>query len=220
MTQASGLRTILCYGDSNTFGTAPMRALLDDVRLPPEARWPNVMGTALGDGYQVIAEGLPGRTTVHDDPIEGAHMNGLAVLPAILGSHRPLDLVVIKLGGNDLKARFGVTAFDIAVSVARLANLVRQSKAGPGGGAPDVFVICPAPKPNVAGDLAGMFDGGGAKSLGLAAAFAQMASREALPWLDAGGVAQPSPIDGLHYEGAAQIALGLAMADRLRQHFG
>ena len=213
------MRTILCYGDSNTFGTAPMRTLLDDVRLPFGQRWPHVMGTALGPGFQVIAEGLPGRTTVHDDPIEGAHMNGLAVLPAILGSHRPIDLVVIKLGGNDLKARFGVTPLDIALSVARLAGLVRQSIAGPGGEAPEVFVICPAPKPNVAGELAGMFDGGGAKSLGLSAAFAHMAAREQLPWFDAGAVAKASPIDGLHYDAAGQTALGLAMADRLRQHF-
>ena len=59
--------SILCYGDSNTHGTLPMAApgLLE--RHPRGARWPEVMARLLGPEAEVIAEGLPGRTTVHED---------------------------------------------------------------------------------------------------------------------------------------------------------
>lgn len=211
-------RTILAYGDSNTFGTMPMADLTVDGRFGHDARWPSVMARALGPDFEVIAEGLPGRTTTHDDPVEGAHMNGLTVLPAVLMSHRPLDLVILKLGSNDLKPRFGVTALDIAISVARLARTVRQSTAGPGGAAPQVMVICPPPILEV-GEMGQMFTGGAAISQGLSAAFALVMGREAIPLFDAGRLIQASPVDGIHYEAKAQVALGLAMADHLRQHF-
>ena len=52
----------------------------------------------------MIEEGLPGRTTVHPDPVEGeCTRTASRVLPAILESHLPIDLVVLMLGTNDLK---------------------------------------------------------------------------------------------------------------------
>ena len=208
-------RTILCYGDSNTFGTMPMASLTDAGRFDHAHRWPSVMATALGPGIEVIAEGLPGRTTLHDDPIEGAHRNGLTVLPAILESHRPLDLVIVMLGSNDLKHRFSVTPADIAASVGRLATTIRTSTCGPNGAAPQVLVICPPPILEV-GDLAAMFTGGAAKSQGLALAFAQMAARLSLPLLDAGGYIHSSPLDGIHFAPQTQITLGLAIAAKVQ----
>ena len=63
------MKTILCYGDSNTWGyNAETQG-----RFPPESRWPNVLARELGDGYTIIPEGLNGRTTVWPDPVEGEH---------------------------------------------------------------------------------------------------------------------------------------------------
>ena len=106
------MAVILCYGDSNTHGTPPMANLGVQDRHSPGQRWPDVMAAALGPDHRVIDEGLPGRTTVHDDPVEGGMRNGLTVLPAVLHSHRPVDLLVLMLGTNDLKHRFSVTGFD------------------------------------------------------------------------------------------------------------
>jgi len=133
------MQHILVYGDSNSFGTPPMAERGLGARMPAPQRWTSVMAAALGKDWQVIVEGLPGRTTVHDDMVEGAHRNGLTVLPAVLYSHAPLDMVVIMLGTNDLKMRFNVPAIDIALSIGRLAALALAS-----GVTRDVLIVCPA----------------------------------------------------------------------------
>ena len=61
------MRTILCYGDSNTWGSDPETR----ERFPEDVRWPGVLRMRLGEEYRVMEEGLPGSTTVREDPIEG-----------------------------------------------------------------------------------------------------------------------------------------------------
>ncbi len=91
------MKTIVCFGDSNTWGFAP----ISKARYDRDTRWPGVLRNALGGGYLVIEEGQNGRTTVWDDPIE-ANKNGATYLLPCLESHKPLDLLIIKLGTNDL----------------------------------------------------------------------------------------------------------------------
>ena len=98
---------VLCYGDSNTWGYIPVTG----GRYAPTVRWTGVMAEQLGPQFSAIEEGQSGRTTVWDDPLEG-DKNGLRYLPACLESHMPLDLVILMLGTNDLKARFSLTALD------------------------------------------------------------------------------------------------------------
>lgn len=207
-------RVVLAFGDSNTHGTVPMTTLEDQGRLGPAERWPGVCAAALGPGWRMIEEGLPGRTTVHPDPIEGVHKNGLAVLPAILESHRPIDLVVVMLGTNDLKQRFAVSTLDIAESASRLLHAIRHSYMGPGGGQPRMLLVAPAPIAEV-GCLAEMFTGGAAKSRGIAADYAPVAARHGADFLDAGAVIAVSPVDGIHFDAAAHAALGRAIATKI-----
>ena len=89
------MKTVLCYGDSNTWGAATVAR--PDGRYAPHERWPGVLSSRLGSGWLVIEEGLPGRTTVSDDPVEGLDRNGRTYLTPCLLSHRPLDLVVVML---------------------------------------------------------------------------------------------------------------------------
>lgn len=211
-------RTLLCYGDSNTHGTMPMAEIEDMGRFGPGIRWPHLLAGKL-NGWTVIEEGLPGRTTVHDDPIEGPHRNGLSVLPAILESHRPIDVVLIMLGTNDLKCRFSVNASDVAHSLERLVRAVEVSRCGPGAGAPQVLLVAPPPILE-AGCLAGMFEGGAEKSRGLAARIAESARRMGVPFLDTADVVAVSEIDGIHYDEPAQEALATAFAGAILRHFG
>ena len=208
-------RTVLVYGDSNSYGTKPMPSLLTAERFAPGERWPGVMAAALGEGWRLVEEGLPGRTTVHPDPISGVHKNGLAVLPAVLESHAPIDLVILMLGTNDLKARFGLPPVEIAVGVEKLVRHIRQDFTGPGGKAPALLLICP-PAAIEAGCLAEVFAGAEPKSRRLAGFYAEVAARWGAAFLDAGEVIGPSPLDGVHFEAGDHARLGTRVAEAVR----
>lgn len=212
------MRSLLCYGDSNTHGTKPMPDLNGAGRFDRDERWTGRLAQMLSD-WEVITEGHPGRTVVHDDPVEGEHRNGLTILPAILESHRPVDVVLLMLGTNDLKPRFAVNAMDIATSLERMVRFIRSSDCGPGGRAPEVLLVSPPPIIEV-GCLAEMFAGGAAKSHGLAARIADVAARQGVPFLDAGAIVEVSPIDGIHYDADANPLLARAFAQAIRHHFG
>lgn len=201
-------------GDSNTHGTLPMAALGERRRLGRRARWPGVAAEALGPGWHVIEEGLPGRTTVHPDPVEGAHLEGLAALPALLASHAPIDVLALMLGTNDLKPRFAAGPLDIALAAERLLVAARRSEAGPGGAAPRLLLVAPPPVLE-AGCLAELFAGGAAKSRRLASLYAEAAARQGAAFLDAGAVIGPDPLDGVHFGAEAHAALGRAIAARV-----
>ena len=203
------MKRILCFGDSNTHGTAPMRDDNDVVRFDANTRWPGVLRLALGIGFEIIEEGHPGRTTVHDDPVEGPHKNGRSHLRAILESHWPLDVVIISLGTNDLKARHSVNAFDIAASIGTLVDLVRATPMR-GRKTPEILVLSPPPIIE-AGWLADMFAGGQVKSEELGAHIARMARARTVACLDLAPVAKSSPIDGIHFDEATHHAIGQAV---------
>lgn len=210
--------TVLIYGDSNTHGTLPMQAPGEMRRHPPGQRWTDRLAAAL-PGWTVIAEGQPGRTTVHDDPMEGPHRNGARVLPALLESHRPIDVVALHLGTNDLKPRFSAGPAEVAAGLDRLARIVRQSAAGPGGAAPALLILCPPPIRET-GCLAEVFAGGAAKSARLAETVCALAGRIGAAFVDLGPVVQVSDIDGIHYDDGMQAPLAAAVAAALRRDFG
>ncbi len=211
-------RTILCFGDSNTHGTRALRFLNDRRRHAKPARWPTVMAETLGDGWDVIAEGHPGRTAVFDDPIEGEHKNGIRALPALLETHLPLDFVIVMLGTNDTKTRFSATAFDIAKGLERIAKTILASDAGPDGSAPKVLLAAPVPVIEV-GPIAPMFVGAQAKSADLAEHLQAAAGRLGAGFIDLAPVAQADPVDGVHLTAEAQAAIGRAMAGAVQQLF-
>jgi len=205
------VRTVLCFGDSNTYGAVPTLARVGRHRFAPDRRWPGILRKQLGTGWQVIEEGHPSRTTLRDDPIEGSHKNGLKALPISLESHMPLDLVIVMLGTNDLKLRFAASPSDIADSIELIAKGVQSSETGPGGAAPAVLIIAPPPMQEVDW-LAEMFLGGAKKSLEFGARFAEVSRRCGAAFLDAGAIVESSTVDGIHLESESHRTLGGAVA--------
>jgi lysophospholipase L1-like esterase len=238
------MKTILVYGDSNTWGYNPAAPTVrdrlaitaaggpyDSGRYDRHTRWAGVLRDTLNHGsppedpaFWVIEAGLNGRTTVWDDPYE-PHRNGAAALPAVLLSHMPLDAVVIMLGTNDLKRRFGLTAYDIATGAVRLAQITLDTAPFAHGKRPYVLLIAPPPPVSLASTrYEAMFAGADTVAAGFATAFPAVLERLAenapaqaahIAFFDAGTVAACSPLDGIHLERDAHRALGLAVAGLL-----
>ncbi len=113
-------KTILCYGDSNTWGRLPDRT----GRYEAATRWTGQLQDKLGNNYYVIEEGLPGRTTNLDDP--DSVKNGLTYLVPCLKSHDPIDHLIIMLGTNDFKYKFNRTVEDNANGVEQLIHTAKE----------------------------------------------------------------------------------------------
>jgi lysophospholipase L1-like esterase len=207
-------QTIVCFGDSNTWGFDPATS----ERFPPAVRWPGVLQARLGDGFHVIEEGLNGRTTTVEDPLQ-PHRNGLVYLPPCLESHKPIDLVTIMLGTNDLKARFRRSGSDIAETAALLAGVARSLPVSRGGAFPRVLLIAPPPIVKL-GILAEMFDGGIAKSQKFAEYYRTYAEWYNVDFFDAGSVIRSSEIDGIHLEADQHRRLGEALAGEVNRLLG
>jgi len=207
---------VLCYGDSNTWGyTASTQE-----RMGRWERWPGVLQRELGDDVHVIEEGLSGRTTAFDRPVDlDPNRNGLTYLPVSLDTHAPLDAVVISLGTNDLFLP-GVNAHHVASGAMALVDVVRRSEAGPGGGIPLVLVVIPPPFADL-GVWRLEAPDAEQESRRFADAFRAIAARERedigdVELLDLGQLIASSSVDGIHFEIADHRAIGVAVADRLR----
>jgi lysophospholipase L1-like esterase len=197
---------VLCYGDSNTWGADPATG----GRFSSDDRWPGVLQKALGSEYHVIEEGLGGRTTVWEDPIEG-YKNGKEYLIPCLATHLPLDLVIILLGTNDLKKRFSVSAQDIAFGAGVLVDTVNKSGSGRNWKAPKVLLLVPPPLGKLT-DLNEMFEGGCEKSQRFPEHFKNVAKMYGCELFDTSTVIKSSDIDGIHLEKEAHKQLGIAVA--------
>ena len=133
-------RHILCLGDSNTYGYSPEPALAPACRFSEEERWTGRLQAALGPDYLVIEEGLPGRTTVFDDPVEEG-MSALPYLYPCLMSHAPVGLLVLMLGTNDVKERLGANAYAIAKGLRRVIQRARGVPCW--AGTANILVVAP-----------------------------------------------------------------------------
>jgi lysophospholipase L1-like esterase len=209
------MKTILCYGDSNTWGCQPLASLENITRYGPDVRWGSVLRTTLGEGYWVVEEGLNGRTTVWPDPVEGEYKSGKSTLTACLESHAPLDLVAIMLGTNDLKHRFGLSAYDIAAGAGTLVEIVQRSGFGINGAAPRVLLICPPPIATLS-LFSDMLDGAVEKSRQMAQAYRAEAAECHCDFLDAGEIIVSSDVDGIHLDAEQQQKLGRVVAEKVK----
>lgn len=200
------MKTILCYGDSNTWGANPA----GEKRYAKDERWPDVLRQELGQGYDVIEEGQPGRTTVWDDPIEG-HKNGKTYLIPCLETHQPIDLVIIVLGTNDLKKQFSLSAFDIAEGAGALVKMVQKSETGPDDGAPHVLLVAPPPSGQLS-EFAEMFEGAVEKAERFSHHYKRVADLLGCAFFDASDVIVSSDVNGIHLEVSEHRKLGRAVA--------
>lgn len=104
------VKRIVCFGDSNTWGYNPENG----TRYSANVRWTGVLQEMLGEEYQIIEEGQNGRTIASPDNAEWGTKSGIDYVIPMIESHMPMDMLIIMLGTNDLKAKFNYPAPDIA----------------------------------------------------------------------------------------------------------
>lgn len=140
------MKTIVCYGDSNTWGFMPCKEKpdLNSARFDEKKRWTMLLQQQLGVTFKIEEEGLNGRTTAFDDPFDD-HLNGLRYIENCMLTKMPIDLVILMLGTNDMKEYLGIDAYNSARGIEQIILRVKQNKYGRDGRCPKILVVSPVP---------------------------------------------------------------------------
>lgn len=214
-------KRIMCFGDSLTWGWVPVIEGVPTTRFAPDVRWTGVLAQELGDGYEIIEEGLSARTTNLDDPTD-PRLDGSAYLPSALASHLPLDLVIIMLGTNDTKAYFHRSTFEISAGMSKLIGQVLTCGGGVGTvyPAPEVLVMAPPPlTPMPHPYFQSLFGGAHEKTGQLGKMYGDLADFMKVHFLDAGNHITTDGVDGIHFTEENNLVLGKAVAAKVGDIF-
>lgn len=217
---------ILCYGDSNTWGCIGnwTETTVPSKRYDDQTRWPCVLQADLGEGFHIVEEGLGGRSTIYTREGE-EHKSGEFYLKPCLHSHRPLDLVIIMLGTNDLQVKKDITEEELPIGISRLVDIVRENpNVGRDQTAPKVLILSPAQiRPSSPEGRVLVYDKfrrdiGRELSLKFPEVYAKVAEEKGCYFFDAAAYIEPGPADGVHLTPESHIRLGHALADYIRQN--
>ncbi|HEY9679780.1 MAG TPA: SGNH/GDSL hydrolase family protein [Drouetiella sp.] len=216
------VKQILCYGDSNTWGTDCDRPEVKGVsaRHDIHTRWTGRLAAALGPDFRVIDEGMPARTTVFDDPMRDFRNGKKHIIPCI-NSHRPLDMVVIMLGTNDLQTRYSAAAAEIAQGVEMLVEMVENGCAGIDGERPEILIITPAPMRKMSPVEEQSWSGFQEKLAQLPALYKAVASRRKCHFIDSHQVISVDDmgVDGFHFAASAHEKLANCLTAKIKEVF-
>jgi lysophospholipase L1-like esterase len=205
------MQQVLVYSDSLTWGIIPGSRR----RLAFESRWPGVMEKALhraGQSVRVVEDCLNGRRTAFEDPYKPGR-NGLVGLEQRIEINSPLDLVMLMLGTNDFQSMHANRAWHSAQGMAALVDAVRRAPIEPGMPVPEILIVAPPAMEEPKGPIAAKFEGAPERSVGLAAAYKEVARDRGCAFFDAGRVTRSSAVDGVHLDKDQHAALGVALAD-------
>lgn len=205
------MKNILCFGDSNTWGYAPCTG----DRYPYQVRWTGVLQQTLGSEYHVIEEGLNGRTTMHDQA-ERAFRNGIALLPVLLECHRPLDLVVVMLGTNDLKIEYALSASQIAQGAKSVCEtilnheFIDRSKT-------QILLVSPTVVATMSEQDEAVFAGAVATSRQFCQHYQLVTESLGIHFFDAAKIVATTDSDGIHWEAEQHVDFGHALGEMIKQ---
>lgn len=210
-------KTVLCYGDSNTWGQAPDKT---GKRRPVNVRWTGVLQEKLGSSYAVIEEGLSSRTT-NIDYIKKPGRNGRTYLEPCLDSHAPLDFVILMLGTNDLKIEFNRSAAEIAQAVHELIEIIQRKTTQYNGKTAKIILVSPilvdGNAPRIKEWYAANYDDSSVtKSQQLAGALQKIAQETGCCFADAAQMAKAGD-DGIHFDEASHRVLGDFLAQKIKK---
>ncbi len=210
-------KKIVCYGDSNTWGYVPGCGL----RFAPDVRWPGVLAALLGEGYAVREEGMSGRTTAYDVPWAPVRSGSDYLHPCLL-TNKPMDLLIIMLGTNDL----GLTdAAGVKAGMRKLLDITRHvdgqgnenTRIFPNG--EKILIVSPVlVDPRVRErDVVDRIKGMAERSLGMAKALRELSEETGVYFMDAAQYAAPSLTDCIHLDADGHNAIAHALAKKIKE---
>lgn len=211
------MKRIVAFGDSNTWGYIPLTA----ERYTEDVRWTSIMQKQLGPEFKVEEEGLNGRTTAFDDPVN-EFRNGSKYIEACMLTNKPVDLLIVMLGTNDLKKIFKSTAFFIMKGMDFLLTKAVKPEYGRNGTPPKVLLISPIMiGENISELVTGeSIDETGVKECKcLSKYYKQLSDEAGYYFMDASEYAKPSEADAVHMEMEEHKKLGIAIAEKVRRIF-
>ena len=215
------MKTIVCYGDSNTWGYMPKREhpeITANNRFPWGVRWTSLLQMKLGADYRVVEEGLNGRTTMFDDPLDVCR-NGLEGIDYSMLTNCPVDLVILMLGTNDVKSFFGMPPYVIAKGCGRLIERIQAGGYGPGGAAPEILLVAPLKLPDtLPGSWLGEEFGPGAiaRNDQLPAYYERIAAEKGVHFLNAAASVTADAADSIHMNEAGHAATAELMYQQVK----
>lgn len=219
-------KTILCYGDSNTWGYVAGKFNLQTQymeRYRRDIRWTGRLQKVLGDNYYVIEEGLNGRTTNVDSNVP-PDRNGKRYLAPCLYSHSPIDLVVMMLGGNDLKNIFNRSAVDIVAGLQELISIIQETKYGSDMQSPPKILLIgyPVLENEIAGVFYGdpdMFKDGIKRSKEFDPLVSELAEKTGCHYFNMAPFVSFSEIDGIHLDEAGHKIFAEKIVPEIKKLF-
>jgi len=193
------MKNILCFGDSNTWGYDPAT----QTRFSKDIRWTGVLQQLLGSKYNVIEEGLNGRTTnVNEKQDHGLgyfrpFRSAMDLLSVLIETNSPLDLIIVMLGTNDLKTNFNQSSEMIAknmrlVCESIIDNDYFQSKS--------IILVSPTHINEESPNLLDSFIGTTQASQSFSDSYRKISDDLDLYFLDASESVKTNKIDGLHWD--------------------
>lgn len=210
-------RTLLCYGDSNTWGYRPG----DGMRFDEETRWPRVLGTCLSSGFRVEEEGLNGRSLGSFAP-PGDPANGKEYLLTVIEKGGPFEVAVIYLGINDLLQDTEVSAEALGKELEKLVSVIYRIDASyeeefrsKGFGKPRIIVLSPTP---AAEDYVYEFPFQGLRGRirRTSEAMEEACTKTGAVFVDTSHIIEASYIDGVHLDARNHLVLGSYLCDLLK----
>lgn len=206
-------KRILIYGDSYTFGKIP-----DGNRFDSATRFTGITQGYLGSEYEIIEEGLRGRTIAGENGFF-PHRDGLKQFDGIVGSHFPLDLVIIFLGTNDSNSSRKSTPEELVSPLIKYIRGVSWWSKHLGFPKPRIALVIPPTIDEVASDKAfkNIFNGSGEKILAMQKLIKQLADDNKVLTFDASRVVTVSQVDGIHLDSDNNRLLGRALAQFIKE---
>jgi lysophospholipase L1-like esterase len=206
--------TVLCFGDSNTWGAIPGTG---NDRFGRDVRWPGVMSRHLGEGVEVRENGLNGRTTVFDR-LPRHWRNGRDLIVPAMEVCAPIDVVILLLGTNDVSMP-QLSVADIVRGAGELVTIVRSCwDFGPvPGEAPTPLLVAPHLVGPLDDEDQRLSPGATDRSVELVGAYRDLAARLDCEFFDLSTVVRASEQDPWHWDVESHALAGQALSEKVSE---